>query len=50
MKKLLAVLAILLTITTISFANENTIGDCESIEMECIQTSLWCESGEVIED
>ena len=49
MKKIFSILAILLTITTISFANDITIGDCESIEMEYIQPSLWCEPSEVID-
>ncbi len=47
MKKIFLILAILFTLTSIGFADE-MIGDCESIEMECIGTSLWCEAGEVI--
>ena len=50
MKKYFSVLAILLTLTSISFANDEMISDCDSIEVPCFPTSLWCESSEIIED
>ena len=50
MKKIFVVLTVLFAFTTTIFAQDLTIGDCESIEMECIGSSLWCDSGEVIGD
>ncbi len=48
MKKIFTVLVLLLMVSSHSFANDNMLGDCESIEMECIGTSLWCEPSEAI--
>jgi len=50
MKRLFVTLAVLLSLSTMAFAEDLTIGDCESIEMECIGSSLWCDSGEVLGD
>ena len=48
MKKSFILLAILFLIRSFSMANDITINDCESIEIECIGTSLWCEPQDVI--
>ena len=45
MKKFILILTVLVTLSSISFADD-FLSDCDSIEMECIQTSLWCDEGE----
>jgi len=50
MKTLFMALTLLFLLSTITFAKDITIGDCESIEMESMGSSLWCDGGEVLGD
>ena len=50
MKTIFITIAVLLSLSTMAFAEDLTIGDCESIEMECMGSSLWCDGGEVLGD